>query len=224
MEYEDNVQEDKRMFDFPSGAQTCFAVDSKSEVWGVGIKGVDNNFFITKFRNHTRQTVYDLKIEKLKLHLELGADIQFLHTVMGIKTCSARYCCAKCLVTLKDLREERSFECFPGRTRHSFNQALVNVHEGATWDDKRQLAQTNESVMREPLIPIDFSRVMLAVLHVIIGITMYLYMNLVSDIQEVESEYLAERRMLSEARENLTLYIAKGHKEREKVKQHLKNV
>jgi hypothetical protein len=78
--------------------------------------------------------------------------------------------------------------------------------------------------MREPLIPIDFSRVMLAVLHVIIGITMSLYMNLVSDIQEVESEYLAELRLLSEARDNLTLYIAKGQKEREKVKQHLKNV
>jgi hypothetical protein len=154
----------------------------------------------------------------------LGADIQFLHTVMGIQTCSARYCCAKCLVTLKDLREELSFECFPARTIHSFNQALVNVHEGATWDDKRRLAHTNESVMREPLNPIDFSRVMLAALHVIIGITMSLYMNLVSDIQEVESEYLAERRMLSEACDNLTLYIAKGQKEREKVKQHLKNV
>jgi hypothetical protein len=56
MEYEDNVQEDKRMFDFPSGAQTCFAVDSKSQVWVVGVEGVDNNFFITKFRAGRRDT------------------------------------------------------------------------------------------------------------------------------------------------------------------------
>jgi hypothetical protein len=72
MKYEDNVHEDKRIFDSPSGAQTCFAVDSKSEVWGVGVEGVDNNFFITKFRNRTRQTVSDLKIEQLKLHLVMG--------------------------------------------------------------------------------------------------------------------------------------------------------
>jgi hypothetical protein len=36
---------------------------------------------------------------------------------------------------------------------------------------------------------------------------MSLYINLVSDIQEVESEYLAERWMISEARDNLTLYV-----------------
>jgi hypothetical protein len=55
------------------------------------------------------------------------------------------------------------------------------------------LAQTKESVMRETLTPIDFYHVMLAVRHVITGITTSLYMNLVSDIQEVESEYLAEQ-------------------------------
>jgi hypothetical protein len=137
MEYEGDVQEDEKIFYFLSGAQTYFAVDSKSEVWGVGAEGVDKNFFITKFRKRTRQTVSDLNIETFKLHRVMGADIQFLDTAMGIQTCSARYYCVKCLFTLKDLREGLFFKCFPASTRHSFNKILVNVNEGAMWDEKR---------------------------------------------------------------------------------------
>jgi hypothetical protein len=75
MEYEENVQEDKNFFEFPSGTQTCFAVDSQNEAWGVGVEGIHNNFFIAKFRNRTRQPVSDLKIEQFKLHLMMCADI-----------------------------------------------------------------------------------------------------------------------------------------------------
>jgi hypothetical protein len=71
--------------DFPSGAQTCVAVDSKSEVWGVGAEGVDKKILITKCRSRTRHSVSDLNIEQFKLHIVMGADVQFLHTFIAIQ-------------------------------------------------------------------------------------------------------------------------------------------
>jgi hypothetical protein len=51
---------------------------------------------------------------------------------------------------------------------------------------------------------------------------MSLYTNLVADVPKVESEFLKERQMLSEARYTLTIFVAKLQKEYEQVKEHLK--
>jgi hypothetical protein len=58
---------------------------------------------------------------------------------------------------------------------------------------------------------------MFPVIHAIVGITMSIYMNLVI----VEAEFLKERGMLSETRDNLTMYVAHLPKEYEHVKEQL---
>jgi hypothetical protein len=211
----------KGMFDSPTGASACFAGDSSDKVLGLGLQWEDGSLLVAKFSNSTEQSAGDLSINQYKLNLIIGVNTQFLHAILGLQTCSSTFCCAKYQITLKDLREERYFESFPLRTRQIFNDGLSNVSRASTWGEKRKRAPNNGSVIGLSLVHIDFLRVMFPVIHVIIGITMSIYMNLVSDVQAVEAEFLKGYRMLSETQDNLTIYAAHLQKEYKKVKEQL---
>mmetsp|Transcript_5390 Transcript_5390/g.7945 ORF Transcript_5390/g.7945 Transcript_5390/m.7945 type:complete len:86 (-) Transcript_5390:1069-1326(-) len=68
------------------------------------------------------------------------------------------------------------------QTHKQFNSQLAEVAKGSTLTDKRKRAKRNGSVIQEPLIPISFDRIMLPILHIILGIIKKLWDNLQSTI------------------------------------------
>lgn len=82
-------------------------------------------------------------------------------------------------------------------------QPLQEVNKGASLAQKKRLAQKNGSVIRESLIPISLDRVMLPILHIILGIVKKLWDNLVQDVHAVEQKECEEICMLIEACDNL---------------------
>jgi hypothetical protein len=64
---------------------------------------------------------------------------------------------------------------------------LEAVGQGKTMKEKRKLAQDYGSVLHPWLIPVEYCRVMLAVLHIILGVPKKLLDNLASALQEHET-------------------------------------
>jgi len=62
----------------------------------------------------------------------LTADIEFLHTVLGLQSCSAMYPCFICLIKLDQLRKERSTSNGEDRTPEIFAAHLAEVLGYAT--------------------------------------------------------------------------------------------
>ena len=79
---------------------------------------------------------------------------------------------------------------------------LQEVNKGCSVAQKKKYAQKNGSVIREVLIPISLDRIMLPILHIILGVVRKLWDNLVADIHDVESNWSQEIKMLTEARDN----------------------
>ncbi len=100
----------------------------------------------------------------------LTADIEFLHTVLGLQSCSAMYPCFICLIKLDQLRKERSTSNGEDRTPEIFAAHLAEVLQCSSWNEKKKKARVCGSVIQKALIPIHIDRVMLPVLHLILGI------------------------------------------------------
>lgn len=139
--------------------------------------------------------VRSLLFEQFTLHVILNADLEFIHTVLGLQSCSSSYPCCLCLVKLKELRRDRSVNCGALRT---WNQMLIHLEE------VNKGTSLNGSVIREALIPINLNRVMLPILHIILGTVKKLWDNLIEDIHALEQKECPEVCMMLEARDNLS--------------------
>ena len=144
----------------------------------------------------------ELSYETKKLHVVLGGDIEFLNTVLGMQSCSASFPCNLCLIALATLKERlKDMESADPRSASQHKQKLEKVLEGATVKLQKELAKTNHSVIREPLIPADTDRVLLAVLHIILGVTKKIWDILVLAVQKVDDdEDKGQRKLLTEVR------------------------
>jgi hypothetical protein len=164
---------------------------------------------VTKLKGSIRkEELKDLMFEQFTIHLVLNADLEFLHTVLGLQSCSATYPCCLCLVRLDELRQDRSIGCGLLRNTDQMKEHLQEVNKGCSVAQKKKYAQKNGSVIREALIPISLDQIMLPILHIILGVVRKLWDNLVADIHDVESNWSQEIKMLTEARENLAKHAS----------------
>ena len=124
-----------------------------------------------------------------KLHVVLGGDIEFLNTVLGLQSCSASFPCNLCLVAHATLKERlKNMQSADPRTTDQHKHNLEEVLKEETVKMKKEHVKTNQSVIREPLIPADPDRVLLAVLHIILGTTKKIWDILVLEVQKVDDE------------------------------------
>jgi len=63
---------------------------------------------------------------------------------------------------------------------------LNNVKVHWTIMKQKEAAKMNESTIEKPLIPIDFDCILIAVLHIILGVTKKLWDLLICDVQKIE--------------------------------------
>jgi hypothetical protein len=143
-----------------------------------------------------REDVRSLLFKQFTLHVILNADLEFIHTVLGLQSCSSSYPCCLCLVKLEELRRDRSIHCGALRTRDQMLLQLEAVNKGDSLAQKKKIAQRNGSVIREALIPINLDRVMLPILH------------LIEDIHKMEQKECPEVCMMLEARDNLSRHTS----------------
>jgi hypothetical protein len=99
------------------------------------------------------------------------------------------------LTTLK--KREKDHAMAPALTKRQHRASLANVMKETTEAKKNEAAKTNYSTCHEELIPADFDRVLLAVLHIVLGITKKLWDGLVLDIQAVDCEDNGEQQKLN---------------------------
>ncbi len=79
-----------------------------------------------------------LTFAQFKLHVILNADIEFIHTVLGLQSCSAKYPCCLCLIPLDALRKDRSEGGGNNlRSREQMQKHLENVSKGGSLAQKK---------------------------------------------------------------------------------------
>jgi hypothetical protein len=105
------------------------------------------------------------------------------------------------LATLKERRKDTPHAT--ARTQNEQLEHLPEVLKGKTIADQKTKAKTNGSVLRKALVPADFSRVLLAVLHIILGITKKIFDGLLLDLQEVDGTDNEEQTKLVKVRDCL---------------------
>jgi predicted hotdog family 3-hydroxylacyl-ACP dehydratase len=153
------------------------------------------------------------------LHCVLGGDMDFLHTVLGLQGCSASYPCYLCLIALSTLRDRdknKADSASQARTRQQMQEHLDRVNVHPTMKERKVAAKSNGSVMRKALIPADPSRVLIAVLHIILGITKKIFDLLTIELQQVDNaETTGQRKTLSDTR-NVMLEYTKLLEDEEK--------
>jgi hypothetical protein len=187
----------------------CSKIDSDDIVGLAFVDSSGNVVAVNRFRNIVRKADFEsLTFEQFNMHVVLNADLEFIHTVLGLQSCSATYPCCFCLIKLDDLRGQRSIESGVPRSREQMQKNLEQVNKGVSLAQKKRAAQTNGSVIREPLIPISMDRVMLPILHIILGVVKKLWDNLVAEIHALESGSCVEIKMLIEARDNLAKHTS----------------
>ncbi len=112
------------------------------------------------------------------------------------------------MIKLEELRKDRSITIGEGRTAQNFAAHLASVLQAPSWNARIKLAPLNGSVINKPLIPISFDRVLLPVLHIVLGIVKKIWDNLVKCIQALELKQCKEISMLKEAHENLACHLS----------------
>jgi hypothetical protein len=178
--------------------------------WGLRFLDVDEEDRHTvRFRSAVPiSKVNLLKIIDYKLHTCLGGDIEFLGMVLGVQGSSATFPCYFCEVTKKIL-EKRSFtmDGIPRRSKKRMEVQFAKVKMKTTTKKRKEEAKKNGSVLREPLIPVDVSRVLLSPLHIILGITKKIWDELILEIQNVDGAE-SNRCALDEIRDLITGQVA----------------
>jgi len=79
-------------------------IDQKNVIWGVAmLDSEDNIISVVELKREVNVSVAEsLSCQQYALHVILGGDIKFLHTVLGLQSCRATYPCFACLVQLDD--------------------------------------------------------------------------------------------------------------------------
>ncbi len=149
----------------------CSKFDSDDIVGLAVVDSSGNVVAVNKFRNIVIKADFgSLTFGQCYMHVVLNADLEFIHTVLGLQRCSATYPCYFCLIKLNDLMGQRSIQGGMQRSRDQMQMNLEQVNKGVSLVQKKQAAQTNGSVIREPVIPISMDHLMLPTLHIILGV------------------------------------------------------
>jgi hypothetical protein len=93
--------------------------------------------------------------------------------------------------------------CGDIRTDEETKQQLETVLAGSTRKKQKELAKNNGSVVNPPLIPADFCRLLLAILHIILGITKKIWDNLIANLQRIDRVEDGQRKDLVRIRDLL---------------------
>mmetsp|Transcript_28455 Transcript_28455/g.66784 ORF Transcript_28455/g.66784 Transcript_28455/m.66784 type:complete len:240 (+) Transcript_28455:289-1008(+) len=100
----------------------------EGKVWGIAsLEDEQDGMGIGNLHKFDREIPIELvEIKPCKLLSLLGGDIEFLHTVLGLQSCSSTWPCLHCLIKLEDLRKATNFQSGPLRTTsHSYNSKAI---------------------------------------------------------------------------------------------------
>jgi hypothetical protein len=185
----------------------------KDMVWGLRFLNVsdDNQCSVIRFKaSIALSSLPALTLINRGLHVVVGGDIEFLHTILGLQGCSATYPCFVCETKLSDL-QSRQKEPTKATLRSSsrMKEQLEAVEKaGRSEKVKKEAAKKNGSKLRRNILPVDTSRVLLPPLHMILGIVMKLWFNLVKALQGVDENNDIQRRLLTAIRDMMMRHIA----------------
>ena len=116
-----------------------FCKHAKNDVLGLAFIDASGSLLsVSKFQvDVSIDELQVLTFEQYNLHVILNVDSEFLHTVLGLQSCSAKYSCCFCLLTLNELRTQRNFESGPLRSREEMHVHLENVNKGPSLAQKK---------------------------------------------------------------------------------------
>jgi hypothetical protein len=193
-----------------SGKKARLCYEDGGDVWGIDI--MDNILvesvipFLEKIEKKGIQKT--LIYKDYSLHVLLGDDNNFLHTVCGLQSCSATNFCIHCEASLERLRKERDMSSGILRTRNTAITQLARVNEGTSKVKREELAKVNVSYINPLLVGIAYDRICFATLYVIIGIQNSLLEHLTVRLRHHKTACLSELSLLTEGRDNLLHHIA----------------
>jgi hypothetical protein len=154
------------------------------------------------------------KVEKIEtrdyeIHSVLGGDIDFLNMVVGLQNCASSYPCYVCEILLSTLKSRNaSMTAGEKQTAERANQQLAAVLAHTLKKDQKKEAKSQGSQLNRPLIPADFSRLLLASLHIIIGITKKMWDEFVSEVQDGDDRLGGRRKELLNVRDAVAANVA----------------
>jgi hypothetical protein len=175
-----------------------------------GIRFLDFDEMVLRFRSAIPFSKLDKVNPKAnKLHCVLGGDIAFINMAVGLQGCSASYPCYLCEVLLATLKKrETSMTAGQSRTWKRAKEQIENVLLQKTAKSQKKAAKTNASFIRKPLVPVNFSRILLAPLHIILGILKKLWDELVFEVQGVDTTLDNQRKELEAIRDAVAAQVA----------------
>jgi hypothetical protein len=112
---------------------------------------VRDSFFGKKENKGIKKT---LIYKEYSLHVLLGGDNDFFHTMCGLQSCSATSFCIHCEASLERLQKERDVSSGILRTRNSAISQLTRVNEGTSKTKREELAKVNGSYINPALVGI----------------------------------------------------------------------
>jgi hypothetical protein len=166
-------------------------LQNEDEAWGIRLldTGRDGGNVLRFKDKHPTASLGDMECRQFDIHSLLGGDIEFLNLVLGLMTCSASfpyYHCLMQLSTLHDTDKIRQQPTAEARTKEMHEKQLNNVNKEPAIQKKKKVAKDNGSALRKKLVPADFTRVLVAVLHIILGIGKKIFDGLLEDLQRVD--------------------------------------
>jgi hypothetical protein len=179
----------------------------RGTAWGIRFSDFDED--IIRFHLAIPVSKLDKVYPKAyKLHCVLGGDIAFINMVVGLQGCSASYPCYLCEVLLATLKK-REISMTAGQ-RRSFERAEAQIKAvlvQKTAKGQKKEAKMNASFIRKPLVPVHFTRILLAPLHIILGIVKKLWDELVFEVQGVDT-IDKQRQELAKIRDAISATVA----------------
>jgi hypothetical protein len=165
-------------------------LSDNGKTWGIRLVKPGGNEEIVRLRMAILdEDIHELTQRTKKLDVTLGGDIKFINTFLGLQSCSASFPCNLCLIARATLKEHlKNMESADPRTKGQHNLNLKEAQKADSVAKQKERAKTNNSVICEPLIPADQDQVLLAVLHIILGITKKIWDLLVLEVQSVDDE------------------------------------
>jgi hypothetical protein len=151
-------------------ARLCY--EEGGDVWGLAL--MDNILvesvilFFEKIENKKIQKT--LIYKEYTMHVLLRGDNEFLHTICGLQSFSAKNLCIHCEASLERFRKEQDMSSGILCTRNSAITQLARVNEGTAKATREELAKVNISYINPVLVGNAYDRICFATLHVIIGI------------------------------------------------------
>ena len=176
--------------------------------WGIRLSDLDE--VVLRFRLAIPISKLDkVNPKAYKLHCVLGGDIAFINMIVGLQGCSASCPCYLCEVLLATLKKrEGSMLAGQRRTWARAQEQIKAVLLKTSAKAQKKEAKTNASFIRKPLVPVHFSRILLAPLHIILGVVKKLWDELVFEVQAVDTTIGIQWKELEIIRDAITGIVA----------------